>query len=524
MKNKHRRFILAATLSLFALSILAWSFNKESKIDEQNKTAEEYSKVSRDSKIDSEIQKLLTDKTNSFEDPLIIQDPFDAAPLTAMAVFNTEKEVQIRMTVVGDTEADTYKYEFPKASEHRIPILGLYPDRENTVILELIGEGKVAERKELKIKTEPLPKEFENMVEVTNSQGKAVEGITISSGAAFKTPYAFDSSGKVRWYLKVQTEGHGYFPMANGRFMIMTADLMLTTEKRNYTTALYDMDFLGRLHRIYNVPKGAHHEAMEKTPNGNLLVLSNSLENHVEDLVVEIHRKTGELIKELKLGNVIKDTYDKTLDWAHMNSISYNAKDDSVILSVRNLSAAVKIHWYTQELKWILSDLRIWEGTGYEEYVLKPIGSTVWHYEQHTVNEHSEDLDNNPETLDVLMFDNRVIRNSLIDEKIEEDAGRSSVTQYAIDENNKTVTQIKRFPNTLAYLTSNYQLFYDKDRLLENHASIRSGNVFWGEIYEYAFSTGELLRSYKTKYSSYRAYRQNFDFVSTSKPMEAVTQ
>ncbi len=475
--------------------------------------------LSKDKDIDNEIQNLLESKSNSFENPLVIQDPFDKAPLTALVVFNTQSEVTIRMTILGDTEADTIENEFPKSLEHRIPIIGLYPDRQNKVIIEQIDQGQVIKSKELSIKTEPLPQKLTDIVEVTNSQEKAVDGITILSGGPFNTPYAFDSSGKIRWFLNVDTEGHGYFPLENGRFIVMTTDSMLSTGKRKYATRLYDMDFLGRLHDVYFIPKGAHHEVIEKTPNGNLLVLSNSLEDHVEDLVLEVDRKTGKVVKELNLGDMITGVYDETADWAHINSISYSSEDDSVILSVRNLSSAIKINWSTHELKWILSDPKLWEKTEYEEYVLKPIGSTVWHYEQHTVYQHKENLDNNPQTLDLLMFDNRVIRNELIDMKIDEDTHRSSVTQYSIDEKNKTVMQVKRFPNSLAYITSNYQLFYDEDRLIANHASLTTGDTFWGEIYEYQYSTGRLLRSYKTKYSFYRAYRQNFDFQSSSKPM-----
>lgn len=526
MKVKGKTIIYLLIFSSIALFLITLGYkdlmNRRLQIRSNNINSNDNSvesKILNDDEIDNEIQKVLLNKSYYFQSPLIIQDPFDIAPLTAMAVFNTEKQVSIKLTVMGDTSPDTFEYEFPKSTEHRIPILGLYPNRENKVILEQVFEGQVIKCKELVIETEPLPKAFENMVELTSSKEDAIQGITIVSGGDFKKPYAFDSSGKIRWFLNLETEGHGYFPMSDGSFIIMTGDSLMTTARRQYTTALYNMDFLGRLHKVYSISKGAHHEAIEKSPGGNLLVLSNSLEDHVEDLVVEIDRKAGNIVKKLKLGDVIKDTYNETLDWAHMNSISYNEDDDSVILSVRNISAAVKINWSNHELRWILSDPRIWEGTDYEDYVLKPIGPTLWHYEQHAVYEEKADLDNDPTTLDIMMFDNRVIRNNLIDEKIKEDPNRSSVTQYSIDEKNGTVKQIKRFPNTLAYITSNYQLFYDKDRIIGSHGSIRSGDTHWGEIYEYKYSTGELLRSYKTRYGFYKAYRQDFDFESTNKSM-----
>lgn len=501
----------------------------EVNIDEINKTIVTNLEVkdsitSQDMEIDSEIEKELDNKNNTFENPLVIQDPFDVAPLTAIAVFNTDVEAEIQMTIFGDTEADTFKYKFSKALQHRIPIIGLYAGRENRVILEEIVDGKVKDTKELKIQTEALPENLQNIVEVTSSKGEAVPGITIVSGQNSTTPYAFDSSGAIRWYVKVKTEGHGYFPMSNGRFMLMNAESMLPTEKRPYNTQLYDMDFLGRVHNIYNVPNGAHHDIVEKTPNGNLLVLSNSLEGHVEDMVVELDRGTGKVVKELKLSNVLKNTdYDETSDWAHINAVSYNAEDNSIMLSVRNLSSVVKIDWSTNELKWILSDPKVWEGTEYEKYVLKAQGDTVWHYEQHAAYPISEDIDNNPKTLDIMLFDNRVVRNPLMNIKVEEEAGKSSVTQYAVNEKNKTVTQVKRFPNTLSYITSNYQLFYDEDSLVANHGSVipAEGQNSIGEIYEYKYSSGEVVRSYKTKYSFYRAYRQDFDFESASKAMDS---
>ncbi len=471
-------------------------------------------------KIDADIENAVNDKNNTFDKPLVIQDPYDIAPLTALAVFYTENNVGIRMTIEGDTKSDTFVYEFPKANGHRIPIIGLYPDRENTVVLEEIYNGQTTEKKELKIKTDPLPNSLQGMVEVTDSEREAVEGITIVSGQYSNIPYAFDSSGNIRWYIRVTTEGHGYFPMANGRFMLMNVDAMIPTLKRPYASQVYDMDFLGRVHNIYMIPNGTHHDIQEKTPNGNLLVLSNSLVNHVEDMVVEIDRKTGKVIKKLYLSDVIKDTYNTKLDWAHLNSISFNAKEDSVILSVRDVSSAVKLDWATGKIKWILSDPRIWKGTPYEKYVLKPDGPTMWHYEEHAAYQMPEDLDNNPKTIDIMMFDNRTLLNEPVKSNVTKGLGQSAVTQYAVDEKNGTVKQVRRFPNAYSYITSNYQLFYDKDRLIASHGSIYIDKNSWGEIYEYEYSTGKLVRSYKTKKTFYRAYRQQFDYKSCSTPME----
>ena len=470
--------------------------------------------------IDLEIDGAAKDKSNTFEMPLIIQDPFDISPLTAVAVFYTNKNVAIRMTVVGDTKADTYTYNFPAAKAHRLPIIGLYAARENTVILEQLGVSTGKVKNEIKIITEPLPSLLSKNVEVTLAKGAAVNGITVISGLHSKTPYAFDTSGKIRWYIKVTSESYGYFPMSNERFMLMNVDGMVPTKVKPFSAEVYDMDFLGRVHNIYLVPKGAHHEIIEKTPNGNLLMLSNSINNHEEDSIVEIDRTTGKVVKFLSLSDVIKNTHDKPYDWAHINAISYNLKENTVILSCRNISSVVKLNWSSHKLLWILADPTIWKNTTYEKYVLKPVGPTIWHYEQHAAYDMLQDLDNNPKTMDLMLFDNRSFSIVPVKLNIKTELNTSSVVHYSIDEKAGTVKQLKRITNVHSDITSNFTLFSNQNRLVAYHGSVAGTSKQIGQIFEYEYSTGKLLRSYKTSDSFYRGYRQNFNYAAVNQPME----
>jgi hypothetical protein len=151
-----------------------------------------------------------------------------------------------------------------------------------------------------------LPEELQNAVSIKKTQEEYLPGTTFMSGGAYRNPYAFNSSGNIRWYLKVETDAHGYFPLSHGTFMLMSGYTMISTESRDYATYLYEMDYIGRLHKVYEVPRGVHHEVAETFPNGNLLVLSNTLEGHVEDLVLEIDRQSGEVVKELDLNDICK--------------------------------------------------------------------------------------------------------------------------------------------------------------------------------------------------------------------------
>ena len=48
-----------------------------------------------------------------------------------------------------------------------------------------------------------------------------------------------------------------------------------------------------------------------------------------------------------------------TIDWAHLNTVSYQPEEDTVLLSPRNLNSAVKVNWTTHEIVWILGDPKI---------------------------------------------------------------------------------------------------------------------------------------------------------------------
>ncbi|EBQ3582983.1 aryl-sulfate sulfotransferase, partial [Salmonella enterica] len=60
-------------------------------------------------------------------------------------------------------------------------------------------------------------------------------------------------------------------------------------------------------------------------------------------------------------------------NWAHVNSVSYDPRDDSIIISSRHQSAIIKIG-RDKKVKWILSDPSGWKGE-LAKKVLKPVDS-----------------------------------------------------------------------------------------------------------------------------------------------------
>ena len=71
------------------------------------------------------------------EHPYIVVNPYLVNPLTAMILFKTEKEEAVTLTVKGKEAAGDITHTFPKAKEQILPVLGLYPEYDNTVVIAL---------------------------------------------------------------------------------------------------------------------------------------------------------------------------------------------------------------------------------------------------------------------------------------------------------------------------------------------------------------------------------------------------
>ena len=323
--------------------------------------------------IDQQVQKVLDEGNYTFDtlkDSDIIVNAYGDSPLTALALFHTEEKCSVKVTVKGDSkDTDVSSTVDELTTSHRVPIVGLYANRTNKVVIELLDQdGKTINNKTFHVKTDPLPTQLDGAITVYEHTAKSAYGLIEVSG--FGTPYiyAFDEEGQVRWYLNEKYGCYGYYPLTNGHFMWMDGNDMIQTPEKPHSQNMYETDYLGRVYQIYYVQKGLHHEIIEKTPGGNLLVATSSLEGHFEETIQEIDRETGQPVKTFKMDEIYGDTYVNQLDWAHINTISYNESDDTLVVSTRNVHTVVKFNWTTDEIVWLMGDNSVWENTDLKKY------------------------------------------------------------------------------------------------------------------------------------------------------------
>lgn len=471
--------------------------------------------------IDQQVEAELASGNYSWEEPLVILNPYKISPLTGIILFQTEENVGVRITVKGKSEAADITGEIEAATSHRVPIVGLYPSMENTVVLELLNEnGETVDSQELKVQTSGLPDQLTDAVRPVKTSGSSAFGLTMVYGQKCHYPFAYDSAGDIRWFFEKETANYGMYNLSNDRLIFQDTGAYTPSQQKPQSTNLYELDYLGRAYRLYYLPNGSHHEVIEKEPGGNLLALTSSLKSHFEDEIIEIDRNTGEIVNELELKDIFGNTYVDKMDWAHINTVSYQPDNDTILISARNLHSAIKINWTTHELVWILCSPKFWEGTDFEKYVLEPQGDFTWHYQQHTAYQLSADLDGNADTVEVSLFDNHYTSSRKVDyfDNLEE----SYVMVYSVDENAKTVRQLKKLGVIYSKITSD--TIYDEE---SNHIFGMCGWVVnpvednrRGMTYEFDYDTGEILNQYSIKNKFYRATEMKINFADLASKME----
>ncbi len=123
------------------------------------------------------------------------------------------------------------------------------------------------------------------------------------------------------------------------------------------------------------------------------------------------------------------------MDWTHGNGVTYDPRDNTVIMSLRNQSAMIKVSRKTGEVIWILGQNHGW-GADWQDKVLKPVGATQLPYYGHNPRVTPQGT--------IVLYDNA------LDQALPFDGGQrkgvhdtlSRGVEYEIDEEAMTVRQL----------------------------------------------------------------------------------
>ena len=180
-------------------------------------------------------KQLLSSGEYTFDHMLVIKDPYGEAPLTALALFILEEPACVRVTTKGNLKETDFVTELPKKKEHRVPILGMYAEKANDIVIEILDdEGNCVKSHTFTIRTKRLPKSLRNVITVKKWTDKpAYSNIMINGGVKIHT-CVFDIEGEIRYYLSRKPRGYGIFPLSDGHFFYM----------EKYTLVIHLISFL----------------------------------------------------------------------------------------------------------------------------------------------------------------------------------------------------------------------------------------------------------------------------------------
>lgn len=394
----------------------------------------------------------------SITNPLVINDPYGASPLTALVMFKTNKEEKVVLTVKGKHN-DDLKVTFEASKDHYIPVYGLYPEYKNTVIVET-ESGK---SNTLTIETTSMGLTGEVTV-LNNELGNSNGNFYFGTAAIGTANVAYDNYGEPRWFL-LPDYGKGMTMLSNGHLLL--SDISVGPEI-NASGGMIEVDMFGFVHHEYDLTGGYHHEAFEME-NGDIIVLTSDIESRmIEDFVTVIDRKTGTDKKVFNLyktvsaidPNLISDT---DLAWAWLNGVYYDKNTNELLLSFRNRNSVVSLDYDTGNIKWILGDIRYWS-SAFEKYILKGVGSEF----TYPLGQHSPSIDANH---NLSIFNNGY--NAYKEETHTCGYFRNSASYamtYKIDEVNMTAEITYKFGGQeyFSYALSSYNQTYDGNTLFNS--------------------------------------------------------
>ena len=413
--------------------------------------------------------------------PLVCHNLYLINPLSAVVAFRTETEQAVTVTVKGKRREGDISHTFPKAKEHILPILGLYPGYKNQVeIREYRGDSVT-----LEIETPDIFSGKNPVYSMDTTPEYLQDSCIFLSPSANEVFAAFDYAGDARWCLTTPCV-FDLKRLRNGNVLIGTNRLI---KMPYYMSGLYEISLTGKIYHEYRLPGGSHHDAVEME-DGNILCLSQDLtRDTVEDMCVLISRKTGEIMKTWDYQKFLKPGMGKSgswseRDWFHNNALWYDKNTDSITFSGRHMDCMVNVDFETGELNWIIGDPEGWPKEWTDRYFFRPVGNDFqWQYEQHACLITPDG--------DVMCFDNHhwASKNPEHFKKAKDNFSRG--VRYRINTKDMTIRQVWQYGQDRgAEFFSPY--ISNVEYYSEGHYMVHSGGIAYNKDGEISESLGAL--------------------------------
>lgn len=393
--------------------------------------------VTQQNEAEAAFMKQFEEGEYTFDNPLVVVNPYLINPLAAVIMFRTEQPVSVTVTVHGVTPVANMSKTFAAATEHVLPILGLYKECDNVVDIELSS----GEKGSVIATTGELPELTREVLNIVTTPEYMDGNMMFVSAAGKSLPAGYDYNGDCRWtfaenfVFDMKRAKNGNLLMGSYRY----------SRVPYHATGICEVTMAGKIIKEYRMPGNYHHDQFEME-DGNLLVLTQDFNRDtVEDKLVLLDRETGDILKSWDIRGLYPMDIGKSgswsaHDWFHCNAVWYDKPTNSLSLSGRHQDIIINIDYETGELNWMLGDPDGWPEDLVEKYFFTPVGDVAnfdWQYEQHACLVTPEG--------DIMCFDNGHWRAKRKEDYLLNRDNFSRGVRYRIDTDKMEIEQVWQF-------------------------------------------------------------------------------
>lgn len=477
-------------------------------------------------KIKSQINRLIKKHNYTFDNPLLIVNPFGTNTTGIYMYFTTDIACKADYSIetsgynsfsesLNNDEQDGY------TTVHEYLLVGSVPGTTNIITVNLYDEtDNLVDSLCWSYDATNLAGSEDNIqLEVTN--GESNEPLSDGFYTMLGNRTAEDNE-EIDFILIYDNDGtiRSEIPIISYRScrILFEDDIMYFSTSASLIAA---MDRTGQITNLYNTGDyKLHHDYIFRAQNDFLVLASQKNSDTQEDLIISIDATTGDINKLVDLKDLFSNYYknltndgDEALDWMHINSIDL-IDDNSIIISSRETSTIIRISNLYQEptIDYLIGSKQFWQESGYDDLVLDASGNFSLNAGQHCVIYQADDslpagqyylyFYNNNNTYCSSRDYDYSLDDSYYGTGIGTNGEYSYYEKYLVDENNRTFSLVKQIPVTYSGYVSSVQE-------LDNNTLVDSGSAF--EAFEFD-NNDQLIQSLKGSGATwwYRVFKYDY--------------
>lgn len=408
--------------------------------------------IEEQDRVNDELIELSKNKEITIDNAKIIKNPYALTPLSYVIVFNTKKNEEVSLYINGK-----FVNTFDKSRKHIIPVYGLINNSNNEVKIKYSNIEKV-----FNINTEDIGISNLDIIKENNE----IEYLSITSNNTFSSA-VFDNKGNVVWNINSNDYVDTKY-LENGNVLTV-----YTEEGRSY---LLEIDYLGKIYNAYKINNHLHHTFYEFNDKYLLITYSEDEFNR-NDLIYIIDKNNVKLLKKVDLYEILSKYSEKFKnekqtdeDWAHINSLYLNEKENEIIVSLRKSNSIISINYKTNKINYIISSSNYFDDN-FKDLIIKPNFDML--------SQHSVYINENGE---FVIFNNNVNRiKHLIDSvEVYDDNKESYPAIFNVDKENKKANLIWKYTyknkKLFAPAFSSFEILKNGNKLINYSCMIEPEN------------------------------------------------